>query len=139
MRKICWSMYLTNIFALNNFSFRLFNISRELISGTIFFQLFIGILHMSATYFEMELVSNFLDLRAFLTYPIIIICSVSRWSWRPISKYFWFHWLFFWAPALFSFIATWAHLQPINFYFTPTYRTDPCGTNFLLNYKNTAY
>lgn len=36
--------------------FSLFNISSELISGTIFFQLFIGILHMSATYFEMELV-----------------------------------------------------------------------------------
>lgn len=42
------------------FVFSLFDIARELISGTVFFQLFIGILHMSATYFEMDLVSGWI-------------------------------------------------------------------------------
>lgn len=53
--------------------FSLFEISRELISGTIFFQLFIGILHMSATYFEMELVRHeFIKRFVFFFWAILI-------------------------------------------------------------------
>lgn len=110
------------------FRYSIFAMTRDIMSGTIFLQLCMGVAFMSITNFDLEMV------RIRASNNKLNEHREFDWFFRQRNDWIWIFWYSSThccrAISQYFCTATLAHWRPINFYNTVTYRTSLDGTDY---------